>query len=152
MSGGLFYPTQTNFAIIGSKSGNTRTSVALTSAYQEESGTNPTKTFRIGGQSKVNLDILYTTGAGETNNTIEIKLEASPDGVNMYQLTNESASSGTSTLYQREFTFTGAAAATAYAFTLGIDVFYEYLKVSAKESGVATSAGTVYIEATLSGR
>lgn len=138
--------------IIGTKSGTTRTSWALTSAYQTEGTTKPTKTFDVGGFSKVNLDVLYTTGAAETDNSIEIKLEASVDGTNFYQLTNESASSGTSTLYAREFTFVGASAATAYAFTLGIDIFYEKVRVSCKETGVAANAGTVHIEATLSGK
>lgn len=148
---GLNYGNHQVVTIIGTKSGTTRTSWALTSAYQTEGTTKPTKTFEVGGFSKMNLDILYTTGAAETNNSIEIKLEGSTDGTNFYQLTNESASSGTSILYQREFTFVGASAATAYAFTLGIDTFYKKVRVSCKETGVAANAGSVYIEATLSG-
>lgn len=148
---GLYYPNQLAFPIIGTKSGTTLTAWTLESTYQAEGTTKTTKTFDVAGMSKMNLDCVYTTGAAETNNTIEIKLEASVDGTNFFQLTNESASSGTSTLYAREFTLTGASAATAYAFTLGIDVFYKKMRVSAKESGVASNKGTLYCEATLSG-
>lgn len=125
--------------------------VTLESTYQSEATAKPTKSFATGGLSKVNLSVDYTTGAGETSNSIEIKLEASPDGTNWYQLTNESSSSGTSTLYQREFTFTGASAATSYKFSLPIDVFDKYMRVSAKETGVVANKGTVTITATFSG-
>lgn len=125
--------------------------VTLESTYQSEATTKPTKSFATGGLSKIDFSVNYTTGAGETNNSIEIKLEASPDGTNWYQLTNDSTSSGTSTLYQREFTFVGALAATSYKFSLPIDVFDRYMRVSAKETGVATNKGTVTITATFSG-
>lgn len=143
----LSYPTQTVFPLIGTKSGTTRTAVALTNAY-----TGNNKVIECGGYSKINLDVLYTTGTAETNNSIEIKFESSPDGTNVYLIVNESVSGGTSTLTQREFTFAGAVAATAYSFSIGLDIFYKYLKVSVKESGVAANAGTVYIDATLSGK
>lgn len=145
----LYYESQVTVPVIGSKSGTTRTSVALTNAYD---AAGKTKIFNTGGFSKVNFDILYTTGAGETNNSIEVRLEGSPDGTNFYRLVNESVSDGTSTLKEREFTFVGAAAATAYAISLPVDVVYKYMRISVKESGVAANAGTVYVEATLSGK
>lgn len=145
----LYYESQVTVPVIGSKSGTTRTSIALTNAYGVA---NKTKIFNTGGFSKVNFDILYTTGADETNNSIEVRLEGSPDGTNFYRLVNESVSDGTSTLKEREFTFVGAAAATAYAISLPVDVVYKYMRISVKESGVAANAGTVYVEATLSGK
>lgn len=137
--------------VIGTLSGTTLTGWTLESTYQAEGTTKATKTFAVGGFSKMNLDILYTTGAAETTNSIEVKIEASFDGTNFYQLTNESASSGTSTLYAREFTFAGALAATAYPFTLGLDIFYKKVRVSCKETGVAANKGTVSVVSTLSG-
>lgn len=144
---GLYYDNQQVVTLIGSKSGTTRTPVALTSSY----GTSPTKTIEVGGFSKIDLAVLYTMGATETSNSIEIQLEQSPDGTNFYRIPNESVSGGTSTLTAREFTFVGTNAAAA-TISIGLDIFYKYLKVSTKESGVVTNAGTVYIEATLSGK
>lgn len=148
---GLNYNRNDTVAIIGTKSGTTRSSWALTSSYQTEASTQPTKSFKVGGYSKINLDVLYTTGATETNNSLEVRIEGSPDGTNFYRVPNVADSSGVSTLYQREFTFVGASAATAYDISIGLDIFYEYMRFACKESGVVTNAGTVYIEATLSG-
>lgn len=145
---GLHYKNTITAPIIGTKAGTTRTSVALTNAYDVA---NKTKIFDVSGYSKLNLDFLYTTGAGETNNSIEIRIDSSPDGVNWYRILNESVSGGVSTLTQREFTFVGASAATAYGISLGLDIFYKYVRVSVKESGVAANAGTVYAEYTLLG-
>ncbi len=144
----LYYSSQDTFVVVGSKSDTTRTAVALTNAYDDAAGT---KIFASGGWSKVNFDILYTMGATETANSIELRVEGSPDGTNFYRIPNESASAGTSTLTAREFTFVGTNAAAA-TISLGLDIFYKYVRVSAKETGVATNAGTVYIEATLSGQ
>lgn len=158
---GLSYPKQTNFPIFGTVAYTyeadkttiltaTRTSWALTSAYQTEGSTKPTKTFRTEGQSKLNLDIFYTEGATESSNSIEIKIEVSPDGINFYRIPNETISGGTSTVVVREFTFVGADASTA-TISIGLDIFYKWMRISAKETGVVTNAGSVYCEATLSG-
>lgn len=144
---GLYYDNQQTVTLIGSKSGTTRTPVSLTSSY----GTSPSKTIEVGGYSKIDLAILYTMGATETSNSIEIQIEQSPDGTNWYRIPNEFVSGGTSTLTAREFTFVGTNAAAA-TISIGLDIFYKNLKVSTKESGVVTNAGTVYIEATLSGK
>ncbi len=110
----------------------------------------PIKSFRTAGQVKLNLDILYTEGATETANSIEIKIESSPDGVNFYRIPNEAVSAGTSTITAREFTFVGNDAASA-TIAIGIDIFYKYMRISAKESGVVTNFGTAFVQATLSG-
>ena len=143
----LYYPQQQTFVVIGSKSGTTRTSVTLTNGYDVA---NKTKAFETAGFSKLNLDVLYTMGATETSNSIEVRLQGSSDGTNWYRLPNESASAGTSTLTAREFTFVGTNAAAA-TISIGLDIFYKYIQVSVKETGVASNAGTVYVEATLSG-
>jgi len=132
---------------IGTKSGTTRTSVALPTSYN----TTATKTFSTKGFSAMVLDVLYTVGTAETNNSVEIKVEDSLDGTNFYRLTNESSSAGTSTLTAREFTFVGASAG-AYAFSYRLDITYPFIKISCKESGVAANAGTVYIEGVLGGQ
>ena len=133
--GGLYYTSQTTFPIIGTKSGTTRTAVALTDAYDV---TNKTKIFETGGFPSLNLDCLYTMGASETTNSIELRVSCSPDRINFYRLPNESISAGTSTLTAREFTFVGANAAAA-TISLSLDISYKYIEVSVKETGVATN-------------
>lgn len=145
---GLAYPSHNEFPAIGTKVGSTRTSIALTTLYDVA---NKTKVIETSGYSKLNLDVLYTMGATETANSIELRIEGSPDGVNFYRIPNESVSAGTSTLTAREFTFVGANAAAA-TISIGLDIFYKYVKISVKETGVVTNAGTVYIEASLHGQ
>ena len=144
----LSYGNHVTFPVIGTKDGTTRTSVALTDAYDVA---NKTKDFAVGGYSKANFDILYTMGATETTNSIEFRVECSPDGTNWYRIPNESVSGATSTLTAREFTFVGADAVAA-TISIGLDIFYKYLKVSVKETGKVTNFGTVYVECTLSGQ
>lgn len=152
MAGGLFYPNINIFTGIGTKVGTTRTSIDLESTYQAESGaTKPTKTFTCGGYSKLVLDLLYTVGGSETSNSIQIKIEASSDGTNYYEIVNDTTSSGTSTLDQREFTFTGDDGA-ATSISLSLDISNKFLKVSIKETGVSANKGTIFGDFTLLGR
>lgn len=144
---GLSYQSQDTFVLIGTKTGTTRTPVTLTNAYDVA---NKTKSFTTGGYSKLNIDLLYTMGATETSNSIEVRIEGSPDGTNFYRIPNDTTSGGTSTLTAREFTFVGTNAADA-TISIGLDIFYKYIKVSVKETGVVTNYGTIYAEATLSG-
>lgn len=142
----LFYRTQEKFPVFGTKTAaGVRTPVALTAAY-----TGNVFTFKTAGFTKFNLDVLYTMGAAETANTIEIKYEASSDGINFYRIPNEAAASGVSTLYARNWSFLGTDAAAA-TISIGIDIFYKYLRVSIQETGVAANAGTIYADGTLSG-
>ncbi len=146
MGASLHYGVQTPVTLIGSLVGTTRTPATLTALYADGSP----KIFETGGYSELVLHLNYTVGASETNNSIEIKLEDSNDRTNFYQLTNESASAGTSTLTAREFTFAGAAA-TSYPISYRLDVSYKYMRISVKETGVAANFGTVYVDALLSG-
>jgi hypothetical protein len=159
---GLYYKSTTEIPVWGSAVtvyGNDKTTIAtktltgvtLESTYQAESNTVATKTFKTAGYSKLNLDILYTMGATESANSIEVKFEGSPDGINFYRIPNDNTSGGTSTLTAREFTFVGTNAAAA-TISIGLDIFYNFVKVSAKETGVATNKGTVYGEVTLLGK
>lgn len=151
MTGGQRYPTNKTFVIIGSKTAaGVRTGIELESTYSTTEVTEPTRIFETGGYTKLNLDGIYTMGATEAANSIEIKIEGSPDRTNWYRLANDSTSSGTSTLTQREFTFVGSDAASA-TISIFLDVAYKYVRVSCKETGVATNKGNVFVEATLSG-
>lgn len=147
---GLYYENQEVGVLVGSKtSAGARTSKTLTNAYD---AADKTKAIETGGYSKINVDVLYTTGAAETNNSVEMRVQCSNDGVNYYRIPNEAVSAGTSTLTQREFTFVGASAATAYTISVGLDIFYKYMQFSFKESGVGSNYGTVFAEYTLSGK
>ena len=158
---GLNYPSTITFPIWGSVArvfGNdkatistaTRTPVTLTASYEAEASDVATKTFKTSHYSKLNLDINYTMGASETANSIEVKFECSPDGVNFYRIPNESVSAGTSTITAREFTYVGVNAAAA-PISISLDIFYEYVRISGKETGVVTNFGTAYGEVTLLG-
>lgn len=142
----LYYPSVVPVIWLGTKSGTTRTSVALTTAY---TGNRTTK--YVSGFSEMTFDILYTTGASETGTTIDVRLEHSVDGTNFYILTNESASAGTSTLTDRTFARAGGAGATAYAFSYRLDISYKYIRLSVQEAGVSSNAGTVFVEGVLAG-
>ena len=145
---GLGYTYQSEpIVLIGTKSGTTRTAIALTAAYDVA---NKTKIFETGGMSKLNFSILYTMGATETSNSIDLRIETSSDGTNFYRIPNEAVSTGTSTLTQREFVFVGADAAAA-SLSLPLDTQDKHIRISVKESGKATNFGTVYMEVLLSG-
>lgn len=149
--GGNRHPQTDTFVLIGSKTAaGVRTGVELESTYSTTEDTEPTKTISVAGYTKMTIDGLYEMGGSETSNTIEVKVEGSPDRTNWYQLSNDSTSGATSTLDNREFQFAGANGATA-DFQIFIDVAYKYVRVSCKESGVASNKGNVFVEATLVG-
>jgi hypothetical protein len=146
---GLYYETQQVGTLVGSKtSAGTRTGSTLTAAYDVAANT---KTLDVGCYSKINVDVLYTMGATETLNSIELRVECSNDGVNFYRIPNETVSGGVSTLTAREFTYVGTNAAAA-TISIGLDIFYKAMKFSFKETGVVTNFGTVFAEYTLSGQ
>ena len=150
---GLDYGTQALVPLVGTKNAaNTISGWTLTNAYQTEGATKPTKSFDVGGFSRVEFAIAYTQGSAETANTIQIKVEWTTDGTNFFQLMNDATSGGTSTETVREFSLLGVDAGTLYA-TFGIDIAYkDVIRLSVKETGVITNFGTVFIEGLLSGR
>jgi len=142
----LDYPNTTARPFIGTKSdAGVIAGATLTTAY-----TGINDIIETSGYSKINFDISYTMAGGESTNSLKCIIEDSPDRVNWYRIPNESASGAVSTLTAREFTFLGTDADTA-TISLGLDIFYKYLKVSFLESGAST-LGTVYVETTLLGR
>jgi len=146
----LGYPYQHPIVVIGSKdsSGNI-TGATLTDAY---GNSNTTAIVDTGGMSKLELHIGYTQGSGESGNSIQIRVEASPDRVNWYRFTNDSTSGATSTLTQREFTFSAVSSAGTWDYiSLPLDVSCDYVRISIKESGVAANYGKVFCEVTISG-
>ena len=90
-------------------------------------------------------------GASETSNSIEVKFECSPDGTNFYRIPNDSTVAGVSTITAREFTYVGTDGAAA-SISIGLDIFYENVRISVKETGVASNKGTIYGEVTLNGQ
>jgi len=148
---GLSYPSQRIDVLVGTKSGTTRTGVELESTYSEtESPAEPTRSFETGGFSKLSLDILYNMGAAETANSIEMKVESSPDRTNWYRLSIDTTATQ-STLTAREWTFVGANAAAA-TINIILDIAYDFMRISFKETGVVAAKGNVYVEGTLSGQ
>lgn len=217
----LNYATQSKLTLIGSKTAlGVTTGVTLVDYYNFDGTT--TKAFTTGEASRIEFIGKWTTGSGETSNTLQIIVDASTDNINWYRLLNEAVSTGTSTLTQREFTITqvtdygtlaydaqsadftvgllatGSGTGTGYIeadeddgttgtltlsnisgtfvndetitdsstgsatingvltsitkFSLPLDIQNKYLRISVKESGVASNAGNIYMEAVVSGR
>lgn len=149
--GGNRHPQTDTHVLIGSKTAaGVRTGVELESTYSTTEDTEPTKTFAVAGFTKLTLDGAYTMGASETGNTIEAIVESSTDRVNWTALSNDNTSGATSTLTNREFQFTGVDGDTDQ-FQIFLDIAYKYVRVSFKETGVASNKGNVFVEATLVG-
>lgn len=148
----LYYGTQNPIVLIGSKTAaGVRTGVELEATYSATEVTEPTRTFPSGGYSKATFDINYTMGAAETTNSIEVKIESSPDRTNWYRLSTDTTSGGTSTLAAREWTFVGTNAAAA-TINIILDIAYKFMRISVKETGVSSAKGNVFVELTLSGQ
>jgi len=148
---GLNYPTSTEVVILGTKNETTKalTPVTLTSAL---SG-NRKEVDGIKGMSKIDIRYSYTTGAAETNNSLNIVVEESSDGVNWFTIANETVSAGSSTLNARTFVNAeNTTAANNIKSSIGLDIFYDKLRISCSETGVTTNFGSIYIEASLLGK
>lgn len=91
------------------------------------------------------LDIIYTTGAAETGNSLQVQLSFSHDDSTWVTETYASLSGGTSTLAPLAHSIAGAAAGTEYKAQLVIPFCSRYLKAQVKETGVAANYGTVSI-------
>lgn len=98
----------------------------------------------------------YTTGAGGIGNSVQIRIEAGPTGIAdssivLYQETSASFSGGTITHSLAEHTFIGDASATAYSFLFYAPPAYGRMRLSAKETVVGGSAGTLVVRLLKSG-
>ena len=127
------------------------TEYTLTSSYVASDA------VRVMGVYQVGLDVGYTMGATETGNSVQLLVSFSnaevPTSADWYQAVSESTSSGVTTIALQNYTFAAvSAAATFDNFHLGFPVDAIWVRVSAKETGVATNAGTLRIAAALSER
>lgn len=98
------------------------------------------------GMSKLSLDIDYARGSGEASSKLLITLESSADRTYWSNLVID-ATSATSVISAREWEIED----TAHLNIL-VDIAYEHMRVSVKESGVSTNDGTVTVRSTLSGQ
>ena len=133
------FVTQDPSVLIGSKTAAGVTTGATLTDYYNFDGTT-SKATETGGSSKWELNGVYTVGAGETSNSLQIVVEASSDRINWYRLLNESISDGTSTLTKREWTI---AQTTEYG-TLGYDAEDAGFTAGLKVTGAGGATG--YIE------
>ena len=142
---GLYYPNQTKFDVIGSETdAGVITRVALTDYYNYDGTT--TKSFAVGGFPKLELNVSYLAGVGETSNSLQIAIDSSNDGVTWFRLVNDSVSDGTSTLTQRQFTIAQSTVEGYLAYDGQSANFTAGLKVTD-----GTSGATGYIESDTDG-
>jgi hypothetical protein len=127
--------------------------ITLTGSY---TGTQISSAIAIKNSSQVMLDVAYTMGAAETSNSIQIKVEfANPAEVvntgdvastDWHRQISESTTSGTTTISLQEYTFSAVSAAATYdRFQIAIPVCSRFIRVSAKETGIAANGGTATI-------
>jgi hypothetical protein len=111
----------------------------LTSAF-----TDNRKVFETAGFSKLSLEITYDMDAGETANTMELQLEESSNGTDWFSLVID------------DTTTVSVISARTWQMSEGnlnilVDIAYRFMRLSIKETGVATTAGTASVGYTLSG-
>lgn len=119
------------------RSGVIRSSAALTTSYV--AGT----VIEVEDFGMLVLLVKYTMGTGESNNAVVLKVEFSTDGTNFYQQTDSEATVGL-----RKYTFTAQSVPGTYdsiAIVLPVAGIAN-VRVSAKETGVASNAGTCEIK------
>jgi hypothetical protein len=130
----------------GKASAKLCTNQTLTASYAD---TSTIGSFSISEESIATLDIIYTTGAAETNNSLQFQLSFSHNGIDWVTETYSSLSSGMNTLAPLEHSVAGAAAGTAYKAQYVVPFCSRYLKVQIKETGVAANFGTATIVLTV---
>lgn len=138
--------------------GTSAAPITLTNAYSDAEPANSAKAS-ITLKNDVTLLVHYTMGAAETGNSIQVKVETADsylaiDSALWARRTREAVSSGAVTLSAEEFTFTATKAAGTYdVFEIRLpELNANYIKVSVKETGIATNGGSCYIKAITLGR
>lgn len=111
----------------------------LTNSYTGEGAVVSDAIF-IGKSDSVALDITYTMGADETSNTMQVEVEvANPVGTGAPEATDwmlySTISSGTVTASEWSM--------SPGSYHVIIDIAAKYIRLSFKETGVATNFGTV---------
>jgi hypothetical protein len=134
--------------------GKAGTEIALQGAYHADvtSGW-----IDIRNISKVNVNVRYTQGAAEAGNIVHLKAEyADPLNSNksnsaitttdIVQNTNVAETAGVDAVTLEEKQFTAVAAPATYdAFTFEVPARGKWIRIAAKESGVAANAGNVHV-------
>jgi hypothetical protein len=115
-----------------------------------------TQVIDVEGFSDLLVLVDYTTGAAETNNVVNIKVKTSSGDrdtttgrqteSDKYVVTLGTPSTGTVTLNDVIYQYTGAGAATAYKFAFSITAADDFLTLSVEETGVASNYGNVTIK------
>jgi hypothetical protein len=145
----LSYGVQSDQYLIGSASA----AYTLTAAYDAATGT---KVLHTEGISEVALYISYTTGAGGAGNSLQLRLQGSPDLITatptFYRDITTSSAAGTITCSQAAYSMTGAAAGTEYTYRILVPVADRQLQFSVKETVVGGAAGTLTVRGLLSGK
>jgi hypothetical protein len=118
----------------------------LTGSYAN--GETNSGVIQVDDFNQLTLIVDYKTGAGETANTLYLKVEASvdPDETFFAPLTTEATSAGVVTLSTRQYTVAGALAATNYYAAIEIPINARFVRITVYESGVVTNYGTVSID------
>lgn len=112
----------------------------------------------VAGAERVSLYVYYTMGSGETNNSIEIKIETAPqplavDSLLWSRQVTEFISSGVRTLSPAEFKWNAVSAAGTYdCFEIPLEINTRHFKVSVKETGISSNGGKCYIKLVVNGR
>jgi hypothetical protein len=114
--------------------------VTLTNAF---SGNR--KEFTTEGFSKLTLYTTYAQGGGETSNTLEFQLDASHNGTDWFTLVVDTTTASTSVVTAREWQMSTG------SLNVILDIAYPHMRMSLKETGVVTNAGTASVHCTLSG-
>lgn len=113
---------------------------ALTAAFTGNEFVLPVK-----GMSKLSIDIDYTRGGGEASSKMFMKIEHSTDGTNWHSLVIDETST-TSVITAREWEIGNTA-----KLNVLVDIAYHQIKISVRESGVVTNAGTLNMTVVPSG-
>ena len=131
--------------------GNQATRATLTNAYTG----NVSSAYLVRNAPQLFLQVEYTMGAAETNNSIQVRVESArpiagvPVTTDWYRLTTESVSAGVVTQVVREDSFTAVSAAATYdRIEIPLQGGFEYIRVAVKETGVAANAGNCSIKLT----
>lgn len=130
----------------GKASAKLCTNQLLTSSYVD---TATIGSYSISEESVATLDVTYTTGAAETNNSMEFRLLFSYNGEDWVSETYSALASGVNTLAPMSHTIAGASAATAYTVQYVVPFCSRNFKVQIKESGVSANYGTASIVVTV---
>ena len=135
-----WYPVQNTNDFIGTKASPS----TLTTSYGDN-----TKTFETGGMVQVVLYIQYVANAG--TNVLAVKIDRSPDRVDNYQQITELYDAGTATISLAAHNFTSSSG-TTYKLSLPVQIAGSYTRASVLETVNSGTAGTIWIQAEISGK